>query len=69
MQTIRMADSMNGAIVGAVGGAGAVAGGMIAVLYEGNLVLGLILAAAIGAILSGSVAIYLSKSASSVSLQ
>ena len=62
-----MTDSTNGAIVGAVGGAGAVAGGMMAVLYEGNLVLGLILAAATGAILSGAVAIVLSQRSSSVS--
>lgn len=48
------------AITGAVGGAGAVAGGGIAILFDGNLILALLLATASGAILSGSLMLYIS---------
>ncbi|SFB79257.1 hypothetical protein SAMN05444422_10237 [Halobiforma haloterrestris] len=55
-----MSDVPDGAMIGAAGGAGAVAGGAIAAITEGNLVLGLVSSAAAGAILSGSIALYLS---------
>ncbi|WP_156875535.1 hypothetical protein [Natronobacterium lacisalsi] len=55
-----MSDVPDETVIGAAGGAGAVAGGAIAAITEGSLVLGLVSSAAAGAILSGSIALALS---------
>lgn len=56
-----MDDTMEAAIAGAAGGAGAVVGGAVGILFDGSLIVALLLATGLGGILGGSLMLWHSR--------